>query len=105
MALGGKARTVSGLSGLGDLLLTCTGAASRNYSLGLALGRGEKLAAVLSSRNAVTEGVATAPALLARAAQAGVEMPVASAMARLLNGETTVAETVTVLMGRDLKDE
>ncbi len=105
VALGGKARTVSGLSGLGDLLLTCTGAASRNYSLGLALGRGEKLAAVLSSRNAVTEGVATAPALLARAAQAGVEMPVASAMARLLNGETTVAETVAVLMGRDLKDE
>jgi glycerol-3-phosphate dehydrogenase (NAD(P)+) len=105
VALGGKARTVSGLSGLGDLLLTCTGAASRNYSLGLALGRGRPLADVLGRSSAVTEGVTTAPALLARAAQAGVDMPITVAMTRLLNGETTVAETVAVLMGRDLKDE
>ena len=67
VALGGRAETVMGLSGLGDLLLTCTGPASRNYSLGLALGRGEKLADVLAARSAVTEGVATAPALVARA--------------------------------------
>ena len=60
-----------GLSGLGDLLLTCTGPASRNYSLGLALGRGEALADVLAARSAVTEGVATAPALVARAAGRG----------------------------------
>ena len=57
-----------GLSGLGDLLLTCTGPASRNYSLGLALGRGESLADILAARSSVTEGVATAPALVARAA-------------------------------------
>ena len=60
VALGGRAETVMGLSGLGDLLLTCTGPASRNYSLGLALGRGERLADVLAARSAVTEGVATA---------------------------------------------
>ena len=60
-----------GLSGLGDLLLTCTGPASRNYSLGLALGRGERLADVLAARSAVTEGVATAPALVARATGGG----------------------------------
>lgn len=105
VALGGKARTVSGLSGLGDLLLTCTGTASRNYSLGLALGQGQKLPDVLRGRSGVTEGVTTAPALLARAAQVGVEMPIATAMTRLLEGQTTVAETVAVLMGRDLKDE
>ena len=71
VALGGRAETVTGLSGLGDLLLTCTGPASRNYSLGLALGRGEKLADVLAARDAVTEGVATAPALVARARRRG----------------------------------
>ena len=65
VALGGRAETVMGLSGLGDLLLTCTGPSSRNFSLGLALGRGERLADVLAARSAVTEGVATAPALVA----------------------------------------
>jgi len=87
------------------LLLTCTGEKSRNYSLGLALGQGASLAEILSHRNNVTEGVATAPALLARAASAGVEMPVAAAVAALLAGETTVAQTMAALMGRALKDE
>ncbi len=103
--LGGRAETVSGLSGLGDLLLTCTGASSRNYSLGLALGRGENLAAILSARDGVTEGVATAPALTARARAAGVEMPVTEAVTALLAGETSIAETMGALMGRALKDE
>ncbi len=105
VALGGKAETVAGLSGLGDLLLTCTGPASRNYSLGLALGRGETLAAILAGRSFVTEGVATAPALLARAATAGVEMPITEAVTKLLDGERTVAETAAILMSRALKDE
>ncbi len=78
-----------GLSVLGDLLLTCTGAASRNYSLGLALGRGEALGTILASRRAVTEGVATAPALLARAQ--GVEMPICEAVAALLEGADDAA--------------
>jgi glycerol-3-phosphate dehydrogenase (NAD(P)+) len=103
MALGGRAETVMGLSGLGDLLLTCTGAASRNYSLGLALGRGEKLADVLASRSAVTEGVATAPALVARAA--GVELPICAAVASLLAGHTTLTQAIAALLARPRRDE
>jgi glycerol-3-phosphate dehydrogenase (NAD(P)+) len=104
-ALGGRAETVSGLSGLGDLLLTCTGERSRNFSLGLALGQGQALSEILAARDGVTEGVATAPALLGRAVQAGVEMPVTAAVVGLLGGAVSVAETVAGLMGRALKDE
>ncbi len=104
-ALGGKAETVSGLSGLGDLLLTCTGESSRNFSLGLALGRGETLAHILAGRSAVTEGVTTAPALLARAAAAGVDMPITGAVTKLLGGEMNVRQTMAALMSRALKDE
>jgi len=111
VALGGRAETVMGLSGLGDLLLTCTGAASRNYSLGVALGRGERLADVLAGRSSVTEGVATAPALVARAQGAGsesrasVEMPICAAVASLLAGRTTLAEAITSLLARPRRDE
>jgi glycerol-3-phosphate dehydrogenase (NAD(P)+) len=105
VALGGKAETVAGLSGLGDLLLTCTGAKSRNFSLGFELGRGRELAGILAARNGVTEGVTTAPALLARAKAAGVDMPVTAAVAGLLAGGVGVAEMVAGLMGRALKDE
>jgi glycerol-3-phosphate dehydrogenase (NAD(P)+) len=103
VALGGRAETVMGLSGLGDLLLTCTGPASRNYSLGLALGRGEKLADVLAARDTVTEGVATAPALVARAA--GVDVPICSAVAALLDGRTTLRQAMADLLARPLRDE
>jgi glycerol-3-phosphate dehydrogenase (NAD(P)+) len=104
-ALGGRAETVFGLSGLGDLLLTCTGAKSRNFSLGLALGRGEALDEVLGHRTNVTEGVATAPALLQRARQVGVEMPLTEAVVGLLAGDKTVAAAMGLLMGRALRDE
>ncbi len=103
VALGGRAETVMGLSGLGDLLLTCTGTASRNYTLGLALGRGERLAGILATRTAVTEGVATAPALVARLK--GVDMPVCRAVAALLAGETTLADAITSLLARPRRDE
>ena len=103
VALGGRRETVMGLSGLGDLLLTCTGAASRNYSLGIALGRGEKLADVLATRSAVTEGVATAPALVARAA--GVDMPICAAVASLLGGTTTLSQAMAALLSRPRRDE
>lgn len=103
MALGGRRETVMGLSGLGDLLLTCTGPASRNFSLGLALGRGEALADVLAARSAVTEGVATAPALVARAA--GVDMPICRAVADLLSGTTTLKEAMAALLSRPRRDE
>ena len=103
VALGGRAATVMGLSGLGDLLLTCTGAASRNYSLGLALGRGERLSDVLAARSSVTEGVATAPALVARAQ--GVDMPVCSAVALLLAGGATLTEAIAAVLARPRRDE
>jgi glycerol-3-phosphate dehydrogenase (NAD(P)+) len=103
VALGGRAETVMGLSGLGDLLLTCTGAASRNYSLGIALGRGERVADVLAARSAVTEGVATAPALVARAQD--VDMPICSAVASLLAERTTLAEAMASLLARPRRNE
>jgi glycerol-3-phosphate dehydrogenase (NAD(P)+) len=111
VALGGRADTVMGLSGLGDLLLTCTGPASRNFSLGLALGRGESLAEILAARSAVTEGVSTAPALVARAAGpgsasgAGVDMPICTAVAELLAGRTTLAEAIASMLARPRRDE
>lgn len=103
VALGGRRETVMGLSGLGDLLLTCTGPASRNYSLGLALGQGQALADVLAARSAVTEGVATAPALVARAA--GVDMPICTAVASLLAGRATLGEAMAALLARPRRDE
>jgi glycerol-3-phosphate dehydrogenase (NAD(P)+) len=104
-ALGGKPETISGLSGLGDLLLTCTGAGSRNFSLGHALGQGQSLEAILAARTGVTEGVTTAPALLARAAAAGVDMPLTEAVTNLLSGATNIPQTMAALMGRALRDE
>lgn len=103
VALGGRAETAMGLSGLGDLLLTCTGPSSRNFSLGLALGQGETLASILASRRAVTEGVATAPALLARAK--GVDMPICAAVAALLSGRTTLQDAIGSLLARPRRDE
>ncbi|MBR0680822.1 NAD(P)H-dependent glycerol-3-phosphate dehydrogenase [Roseomonas eburnea] len=105
VALGGRAETASGLSGLGDLLLTCSGTGSRNMSLGMALGRGERLAEVLAARAGVTEGVATAPALVARAATVGVELPVCAAVADLVADRITVREAMTRLLARPLRAE
>lgn len=105
-ALGGRAETVSGLSGLGDLLLTCTGGASRNYSLGVRLGAGEALADILAGRAAVTEGVATAPALVARAAAAGAtDLPICQAVAALLDGTLALRQLMDRLLARPLRDE
>ncbi len=104
-ALGGQAATVSGLSGLGDLLLTCAGPASRNYSLGLALGQGAELATFLAGRSAVTEGVLTAPALVARAEALGVDLPICRAVAAVVSGRMAVREAVAALLSRPGRDE
>jgi glycerol-3-phosphate dehydrogenase (NAD(P)+) len=104
-ALGGRPDTVAGLSGLGDLLLTATGPGSRNTSLGMALGCGENLADILAARQGVTEGVTTAPALAARAAQLGVDLPICAAVAALVRGEVTVQEAVARLLARPQRDE
>jgi len=105
VALGGRAETAAGLSGLGDLLLTATGPGSRNTSFGVALGHGETMEAILAARAGVTEGVATAPALVARAAQAGVEMPICAAVAALLQGRASVRDCIARLLARPLRDE
>lgn len=105
VALGGRAETAAGLTGLGDLMLTCAGTGSRNMSLGLALGRGESLAAVLAGRAGVTEGVATAPAIVARAAAAGVELPICEAVADLVAERITVPEAMARLLSRPLRAE
>jgi glycerol-3-phosphate dehydrogenase (NAD(P)+) len=105
VALGGRPETVSGLSGLGDLLLTCTGPASRNYSLGLALGQGERLADVLAAPSGVIEGVATAPALVERAARVRVDMPVCATVAALLDERITLAAAIASLLARPRRDE
>ncbi|NVN31920.1 glycerol-3-phosphate dehydrogenase, partial [Endobacter medicaginis] len=105
VALGGQAATASGLSGIGDLLLTCTGASSRNFSLGVGLGRGERLDDVLARRSTVAEGVSTAPALLARARAAGVEMPIVAAVAQVLDGTLDIASALRDLMSRPLRSE
>jgi glycerol-3-phosphate dehydrogenase (NAD(P)+) len=103
VALGGRAETAAGLSGMGDLVLTCTGRASRNFSLGMALGRGASLGEALPPGGPVVEAVATAPALLARAA--GVDLPICAAVADLLVGDVGVTALMTRLMGRPAKDE
>lgn len=104
-ALGGQAATIAGLSGLGDLLLTCTGVSSRNFSLGLALGQGRALADIMAERSTVAEGVATAPALLARASQSGVLLPICAAVAAVINGAATVPQMMDSLLARPLRDE
>jgi glycerol-3-phosphate dehydrogenase (NAD(P)+) len=98
-ALGARRETLMGLSGLGDLVLTATSKSSRNFSFGVALGAGEEPGAALA------EGVDTAPALVARARTAGVEMPIAEAMADLLSGTLPLGEAVMRLMSRKLTVE
>ena len=106
-ALGGRAETAAGLSGLGDLVLTCTGRASRNFRLGEALGRGVPLGEALAALGGVAEGAATASALLARAAkeESAVDLPICAAVANLLDGRLGLAEAVSALLARPRRDE
>jgi glycerol-3-phosphate dehydrogenase (NAD(P)+) len=102
--LGARRETLMGLSGLGDLVLTATSPSSRNFSLGMELGRGATLAELSRPGRPLAEGVATAPALVARARREGVEMPIAEAVAALLSG-MPAGEAVLGLMGRPLTVE
>jgi glycerol-3-phosphate dehydrogenase (NAD(P)+) len=104
-ALGGRAETVAGLSGLGDLLLTCTGPSSRNFRAGLSLGRGQTMAAILAAERAVVEGVATAAALVARAAMVDVELPICRVVAALVAEDIAIAEAMRILQSRPVRDE
>ncbi|MGB3456019.1 MAG: NAD(P)H-dependent glycerol-3-phosphate dehydrogenase [Litorimonas sp.] len=104
-ALGARPETLTGLCGLGDLVLTCSSEMSRNMSCGMALGRGEKLEDILQGRLAVTEGVATAPALKTLALENGVEMPISFALADILAGDRSVDDAMLDLMSREHRPE
>lgn len=104
-ALGAKAETFMGLSGLGDLVLTATGDLSRNRRVGLMLAQGLGLPQILAQLGHVAEGVYSAPTVLARAQAAGVEMPITAAMAALLQGRITAPDVVDLLMGRQARAE
>lgn len=99
-AVGGRRETLSGLSGLGDLVLTCTGELSRNRRVGLELGRGRALEEILGSMNMVAEGVKTTGAALALGAREGIELPIAAQMAEVFAGRRTPKEAVADLMLR-----
>ena len=104
-ARGADPATLAGLSGLGDLSLTCTGIASRNYTLGLALGEGMSLHEVLAARKSVTEGIFTAGALTRMAAANGVDMPIAAAVDGVVNGGEPVAAVIERLLARPFRAE
>jgi glycerol-3-phosphate dehydrogenase (NAD(P)+) len=101
-AYGAKPETMMGLSGLGDLLLTCSSPQSRNFSFGVELGRGRKPADI---HGGLAEGVFTAPVLLAMARERAVDMPIATAVAALLDGTSTVDAAIESLLTRPLKAE
>ena len=105
LAKGGRAETMMGLSGLGDLVLTCTSTQSRNYSLGLALGAGRTLAEILGERHSVAEGVYTASAAVALAAKLGIEMPIATAVDAVLNKGADINVVIEALLARPLRAE
>ncbi|HKZ97493.1 MAG TPA: NAD(P)H-dependent glycerol-3-phosphate dehydrogenase [Hyphomicrobiaceae bacterium] len=104
-ALGARPETMMGLSGLGDLVLTCSSPQSRNMSLGRALGRGERLEDVLAARVSVTEGVYTAAAVARRAQETRIGMPISAAVAAILEGRATVDAAIAELMQRPFKAE
>ena len=94
-----------GLSGVGDLVLTCTGALSRNHTVGVRLGKGERLEAILASMQAVAEGVRTAKAALGLARRHRVDMPIVQEINAVLFEEKSCRKAVTDLMERDAKPE
>jgi len=104
MARGAQAETLTGLSGLGDLVLTCSSTNSRNFSLGLGLGQGRSAAELMADRRTVAEGAFTAPVLREAARDAGVDMPVTEAVNALLEG-APVAQVIEALLSRPLREE
>ena len=105
VALGARAETFTGLSGLGDLVLTATGDLSRNRRVGLALAGGQTLLQAVQALGHVAEGVYCARTVVQRAARLGVDMPVCTAVNELLEGRTTPQQAVAALMAREARDE
>jgi glycerol-3-phosphate dehydrogenase (NAD(P)+) len=104
-AYGAKPETLAGLSGLGDLVLTCSSTSSRNYSLGVGIGEGRAAADLLSSRKTVAEGAFTAPVLARLAREKGVDMPIVDAVDALVAGRVNVDEALDALLSRPPRAE
>ncbi len=100
LAMGARAETMMGLSGLGDLALTCCGPQSRNFTLGVELGQGRTLADIMAERRSVAEGVHTAASVLALARRHGVEMPISAAVDAVVNHGADLDETIRALLAR-----
>jgi glycerol-3-phosphate dehydrogenase (NAD(P)+) len=105
VAMGADPRTFYGLSGVGDLILTCTGPLSRNHSVGVRLGKGERLQTILGGMQAVAEGVRTAKAALGLALQCGVDMPIVREVNAVLFADKSCRQAVGDLMERVAKEE
>jgi glycerol-3-phosphate dehydrogenase (NAD(P)+) len=104
-ALGARPETLMGLSGLGDLSLTCNGQQSRNMSLGIALGQGQTLANALAGKRSIAEGVESAAAIAELASRRGVEMPIVAAVEAILHRGAAIDETIAGLLARPFKAE
>jgi glycerol-3-phosphate dehydrogenase (NAD(P)+) len=105
LAMGAKAETLSGLAGLGDLVLTCTSLSSRNTSLGAALGEGRALKDILAERRSVAEGAESAPAVIALAAKYNVEMPICAAVDSIIAERISIDDAIRALLSRPFKAE
>ncbi|HEY2546468.1 MAG TPA: NAD(P)H-dependent glycerol-3-phosphate dehydrogenase [Candidatus Acidoferrum sp.] len=105
VALGARPETLSGLAGLGDLVLTCTGSLSRNRHVGIELGKGRALAEILQGMKMVAEGVGTAGALLALAREAGIELPITEQVDAILHQGRSPRDAIRTIMERPLKRE
>ncbi len=103
--LGARAETLMGLSGLGDVILTCTSLQSRNTSLGFALGQGKELEEIMASRNGVAEGLSTAAAALGLARRHGIDMPVVSSVDLILREKASIDDVISNLLSRPLRNE
>jgi glycerol-3-phosphate dehydrogenase (NAD(P)+) len=102
---GAKRETLAGLSGLGDLVLTCTSTSSRNYSLGIGLGQGRPAAELLADRRTVAEGAFTAPVLGRLARENGIDMPIVDAVDALIAGRASVEQVLDALLSRPPRAE
>jgi glycerol-3-phosphate dehydrogenase (NAD(P)+) len=105
VARGARPETLAGLSGLGDLVLTCSSSKSRNFTLGMGLGKGERAANLLNDRRTVAEGAYTAPVLKRVADDAGVDMPIVAAVCALLAEQASIEDVVEQLLSRPLRSE
>lgn len=104
-AMGANPATLMGLSGLGDLVLTCSAMQSRNYSLGVALGEGQTLESVLAERHTVAEGVYSTAAVVALAERHGIDMPIVAAADQVLNHGAEIDATIAALLARPFRSE